>query len=81
VVSKLARSGAVRTEVFIAVTLDGAPWRVLSYLTGEVTMVPTAVPRLPPAVAGVWICPMHGTEGVYWDGSRLGVVLARHEGA
>jgi hypothetical protein len=81
VVSKLARSGAARTEVFIAVALDGAPWSVVSYLTGEVTVVPTAVPALPPPVTGVWACPTHGTKGVYWDGSGWRVVLARPEQA
>jgi hypothetical protein len=57
VVPKLARSGAARTEVFIAVTLDGAPWSVVSYLTGEVTVVPTDAPTLRPPVMGVWVCP------------------------
>jgi hypothetical protein len=69
VISKLTRSGAARTEVFIAATLDGAPWSVVSYLTGDVTVVPTAAPQLPPPVTGVWICPTHGTKSVYWDGS------------
>jgi hypothetical protein len=67
VVSKLARSGATRTEVFLAVTLDGASRSVVSYLTGEMTVVPTAAPTLPSPVTGVWICPAHGTKGVYWD--------------
>jgi hypothetical protein len=79
VVSKLARSGAARTEVLIAVTLDGAPWSVASYLTGDVTVVPTAAPQLPSPIAGVWICPTHGTKGVYWHGSGWRVVLARPE--
>ena len=81
VVLKLARSGATRTEVFIAVTLDGAPWSVVSYLTGEVTVVPTAAPTLPPPLTGVWVCPTYGTKGVYWDGSGWRVVLARPERA
>ena len=80
-VSKLARSGAARTEVFIAVTLDGAPWSVVSYLTREVTAVPTAAPMLPPPVTGVWVCPTHGTKGVYWDGSSWRAVLTRPSSA
>jgi len=54
---KLARSDAARAEVFVAVTLDGAPWSVVSYLTGEVTVVPTDAPTLRPPVMGVWVCP------------------------
>jgi hypothetical protein len=77
VVAKLARSAAARTEVFVAVALDVAPGSVVSYLTGEVTMVPTAAPHLPPPVTGVRVCPTHGTKGVYWDASGWRAVLAR----
>ena len=60
-------------------TLDGAPWSVVPYLIGDVTAVPTAAPPLPPPVTVVCVCPKHGTKGLYWDGYRWRVVLARLE--
>jgi len=74
---KLAAAAAVEREVFIAVTLDGAPWSVVSYLTGEMTRAPTAAPSLPDPLTGVWVCPTHGRKGVYWDGLDWSLIETR----
>lgn len=71
---KLAASRAPRREVFVGVTLAGAPWPVLSYLIGAVEIAPRAAPALPDPLTGVWVCPTHGRRGVYWDGEEWGVV-------
>ncbi len=71
---KLKASGARRREVFIVVTLKGAPWPVESYLMGEMATAPTTPPVLPPPLTGVWVCPTHGRSGVYWDGQRWHLV-------
>jgi len=66
------------------VTLDGAPWSVVSYLMGDVTAVPTAAPTLPPPVTVVGL-PEARDEGLVLGrlplgrGSRsLGMSLTRH---
>ncbi len=68
VVRKLRRSGARRREVFVPVTLDGAPWSVVSYLTGDLSSLPSSAPQLPIGIEGFWACPTHGDGGVYWNG-------------
>jgi hypothetical protein len=68
VVSKLKNSGAPKAEAFIAVE-SGAPWSVISYLSGSVTKLPHTPPILPSGVTGVWVCPTQWYYGVYWDGA------------
>jgi len=86
VLAKLERSGAPLREVFVAVTLDGAPWSVVSYLTDvsqtEFT-VPSHDPVLPEPVTGVWITSTLSfgeTVGVRWDGAAWSPFRSRGEG-
>lgn len=74
---KLAASGARRREAFIVATIEGASWPVMSYLTGEMATAPTLPPDLPPPLTGVWVCPTHGSRGVYWDGGKWHLVEVR----
>lgn len=76
-------SAALRREVFIPVTLMGAPWSVTSYLTGTLDQLPVACPLLPAAVDGVWLAPtmsFHDAMGVRWDGSDWSKFRIRGEG-
>jgi hypothetical protein len=65
---KLARSGADEKHMFVAVTIAGAPWPVESYLTSEMSVAPTDPCDLPSPVDAVWICPTHGSKGLFWNG-------------
>lgn len=74
VLMKLRTAPARRREIFVAVTLEGAPWGVTSYLTGISSSSPTlppAPPSLPEPVDGVWIAAtlsFGDPVGVRWDG-------------
>lgn len=74
VLHKLAlATNARRREVFIGVTFMGAPWSVMSYLTGDLQHLPGAGPILPQGLDGVWLAPTlwHGEAlGVRWDGTE-----------
>ncbi len=84
VLHKLAlATRALRREVFIPVTLMGAPWSVTSYLTGTLDQLPGACPLLPAEVDGVWLAPtmsFHEALGVRWDGSDWSRFRLRGEG-
>jgi hypothetical protein len=80
VVSKLVQSGAAERHAAVVVDLTGAPWSVISYFTGELEQLPEEAPNLPDGVTAVWIIPLLGEKGLYWDGSRWRLVAARGEG-
>jgi hypothetical protein len=73
VLHKLAlATTAARREVFIAVTLMGAPWSITSYLTGTLEQLPGASPLLPAGVDGVWLAAtisFHESLGIRWVGT------------
>ena len=74
---------ARRREVFIAVTLMGAPWAVTSYLTDRLENLPGACPRLPNGIDGVWLAPtlsFHDALGVRWDGAEWSRFRIRGQG-
>lgn len=68
IISKLRAAGATTAEVFAAVTMDGAPWGVVSYLTSNMDDLPPVAPVLPDGINGFWACPTHGRHGLHWDG-------------
>lgn len=71
---KLDLPDAQRREIFIPVALSGAPWSVISYLTGDLEGLPSRAPDLPDALNGVWLSPTltftSDHRGVRWDGER-----------
>ncbi len=74
VLRKLAAVEAPHREAFIAVTLEGAPWSVTSYLTGisaQELLLPPEPPVLPGPVTDVWLVAtlsFKDSLGVRWDG-------------
>jgi hypothetical protein len=76
VLSKLERSGASSRHAFVIATLSGVPWPVGYYLMGELDVVPSEAPELPPSVTAAWAVPDFGQKGLYWDGSCWRVVEA-----
>jgi hypothetical protein len=68
VVEKLHRSGAMGCHVFVIVSLQGAPWPVESYLTGDHDQLPLQPPTLPTPVNEVWIVHGLGQRGLRWNG-------------
>lgn len=83
---KLGRAPAARREMFIGVTLAGAPWAVTSYLTNIALRdlsLPPSPPDLPPPVTGLWLAPtmtFRDGLGVRWDGSHWSAFRTRGEG-
>lgn len=80
VLSKLQRSGAAQQHAFLIVTFTGAPWPVVSYLSGSLEHLPIRAPDLPPPVTGVWVVSGMGHKGLRWDGNSWQSFAARGEG-
>ena len=86
VLRKLLNIRARRREVFVPVTMDGAPWSVVSYLTDISTRefrVPSTAPELPPPVTGVWIVSTLSfgeSLGVRWNGTSWEAFRSRGPG-
>jgi len=80
VLSKLQLSGAPNRHAFLIVTFAGAPWPVESYLTGELSHLPSQAPDLPPPVTGVWVVYGMSRRGLRWDGDAWQLFDARGEG-
>lgn len=70
VIGKLQRSRASDCHVFIPVSLQGAPWSVESYLTGEFDHLPNQNPDLPSPITQVWIISTHNRKGIRWNGTN-----------
>jgi hypothetical protein len=76
VLRKLGATPARHREVFVWVTLTGAPWSVVSYLTDLTRTefsLPTRVPDLPNPLTGVWLAAtlrFGDPIGVYWNGTE-----------
>jgi hypothetical protein len=69
VLFKLRQTSAQERWVFVPVSLGGAPFSVVSYLTGDLECLPSTGPSLPSPVTGVWVASTFGTHGVRWDGA------------
>jgi hypothetical protein len=84
VLAKLAKaSTAHRREVFVPVALKGAPWLVVSYLTGGIEHLPNDSPVLPRPIDGVWLAPTQWFRepyGVRWDGAAWSRFLVKGDG-
>jgi hypothetical protein len=86
VLRKLATATAPRREVFAPVTVDGAPWSVVSYLTdisSKIFRVPSAPPELPAPVTGVWVVSTMSfgeSIGVRWNGATWEAFKSRGPG-
>lgn len=86
VLLKLAKANAPQREVFVPVTMDGAPWSVVSYLTdisSKMFRVPPSTPDLPPPVTGVWVASTMSfgeSLGVRWNGETWEAFKSRGPG-
>jgi hypothetical protein len=86
VLRKLDASGAPLRDVFVGVTLTGAPWSVVSYLTRisrRELCLPVEAPELPPEVTGVWLAATLSFAealGVRWEHGSWHVFRTRGEG-
>lgn len=85
VLQKLSKVDAAHREAFIPVTLEGAPWSVVSYLTGmssRALSLPPAPPVLPHPVSDVWVVSTLSFKdglGVRWDGRIWSAFRSRGE--
>lgn len=83
VLHKLRGTTAAIRDVFIPVTIDGAEWGVVSYLTGisgREPSLPPGEPDLPSPVTSVWLAPTSSFGdplGVWWDGAKWATMRVR----
>ena len=86
VLRKLGNASAPLREVFVPVTMDGAPWSVVSYLTdisSKSFRVPPTPPDLPTSVTGVWVVSTMSfgdPVGVRWSGMTWEIFKSRGPG-
>lgn len=87
VLHKLRLAPSEHREVFIIVTLAGAPWSVMSYLidiSKRTKVLPPTAPDLPEPVTGIWLAAEMSFSdepvGVRWDGHEWSLFRARGEG-
>jgi hypothetical protein len=79
VLCKLRQTSAQERWVFVPVWLSGAPFSVVSYLTGELEHLPPTGPNLPSPVTGIWVTSTHGERGVRWDGAGWRLFKVKEE--
>ncbi len=64
IIQKLTTSNAINCEVFIILSLHGAPWDVASYFFEPTNKLPLDIAKLPRPINGVWIVNPSWSTGI-----------------